>query len=58
MSLIVCKEVLAYTRGLTTKLQGTSVEAFEAYNYVNVVKETVENVRSKINEYHTPNLPA
>ena len=52
ISLVVCKGLLAYTRGLTTKLQGRRVEMYEAYCDVKIVKETLEKIREEIEEKH------
>ena len=52
IALVVCKEILAYTRGITIKLQGKSVELMEAYHSVELVIENIKKVRLKIEEYN------
>lgn len=52
MSMIVCREILSYTRGLTVKLQGKCVELNQAYKDVQLVKETLDHIRSRIESYH------
>ena len=51
-ALVICREGLSYTRGVTTKLQGRSIELMEAYQSVAVVTETIEKVRLQVEEYH------
>ena len=50
MSVIICKEILAYIRGLTIKLQGKLIELHQAHADVEVVKKTLEDVRDKMVE--------
>ena len=52
MSLIVCKELIAYTRGLTIKFQSRNLEVYEAYESIKVVKITMQKVRDEIDVYH------
>lgn len=52
MAMIICKELLSYTRGLTTKLQGKNMELPQAYTDVQTVKETLQEVRKNIENYH------
>ena len=52
MSLIVCKKLIAYTRGLTIKLQSRNLEVYEAYKSIKVVKITMQKVRDEIDVYH------
>ena len=51
-ALVVCKETLAYTRGITVKLQGKSVELIEAYHSVELVIESIKKIRLKVEEYN------
>ena len=52
VNLVVCKETLAYTRGITVKLQGRSVELMEAYHSVELVIESIKKIRLKVEEYN------
>jgi len=50
--LVVCKELLAYTRGLTTKLQVKKLEAYHAYKDIDFVLSTLKKVREEIESNH------
>ncbi|XP_013403337.1 52 kDa repressor of the inhibitor of the protein kinase [Lingula anatina] len=49
-SLAVCKDILQYTRGLTTKLQGREEEVHQAYANAQVVVTTLKSLREKVDE--------
>jgi hypothetical protein len=41
---------MAYTSGLSTKLQGRTLDIVAAYKSVSIVKEVLNNVRTNIDE--------
>ena len=51
-ALVVCNETLAYTRGITVKLQGKSVELMEVYHSVELVIESLKKIRLTVEEYN------
>ena len=50
ISLVVVKNCMAYTRGLSTKLQGRTLDIVAAYKSVSIVKEVLNDVRANIGE--------
>ena len=41
---------MAYTRGLSTKLQGRTLDIVTSYKSVSIVKEVLNDVRANIDE--------
>ena len=52
VALMLTREVLLLTKGLSIKLQGTYVDIVRAHNEVNLVKKHVEENRKKVVEFH------
>jgi hypothetical protein len=50
--LIVTKEVLGYTKGLSVKLQGRYIDIVKAHQCVNLVHETLKDARRDIDPFH------
>ncbi|CAG2256173.1 unnamed protein product [Mytilus edulis] len=50
ITLVVVKNCMAFTRGLSTKLQGRTLDIVAAYKSVSVVKEALTDVRKTIDE--------
>ena len=51
-ALVVTKEVLAYTKGLSVKLQGRYVDIVKAYREIEFVQSTVQSARDDIDNFH------
>ena len=49
---MVTKEVLGYTKALSTKLQGRYVDVVRAYNDVSFVQEVLESARKDVESFH------
>ena len=52
INLVVTQKVLAYTSSLTTKLQSKGFDIMKAYEEVYLVVRTLDNLRSKVDEFH------
>ena len=53
MALVLTQKVLAYTKGLSVKLQGCYVDVVHAYKDVESVKTTLRGVQSRVDDFHT-----
>ena len=51
-ALVVTKEVLAYTKGLSIKLQGRYVDIVKAHREIEFVQSTVQSARDDIDNFH------
>ena len=51
-SLVVTKEVLGYTKALSTKLQGRYIDVVRAYNEVSFVQKVLESARNDVDSFH------
>lgn len=51
-TLVVTKEVLAYTQGLSVKLQGRYVDVVKAHREIEFVKSMVQTARNDIDSFH------
>ena len=51
-ALVVTKEVLGYTKALSTKLQGRYIDVVRAYNEVSFVQEVLESARKDVDSFH------
>ena len=52
VALMLMREVLLMTKGLSIKLQGTYVDSVRAHKEMTLVKKHVEENRSKVDEFH------
>ena len=53
VALVLTQKVLAYTKGLSVKLQGCYVDVVRAYKDVESVRTTLRGVRSRVDDFHT-----
>lgn len=53
IALVITKEILAYTKALSIKLQGRYVDVVRAYKEVNFVKSTLKSAREDVDGFHT-----
>ena len=52
ISLVITKDVLAYTKALSIKLQGRYVDVVSAYNHLSLVLTTLKSARENIDSVH------
>ena len=52
MILTATQNVLAYTKGLSVKLQGEYVDIANAHCEISNLKKTLQNIRSTVNNFH------
>ncbi len=52
IAFVVTKDVLAYTKALSIKLQGRYIDIVRAYKKVNFVKSTLKSARDDVNGFH------
>ena len=52
VALVIAKDVLAYTKALSIKLQGRFVDVVSAYNQINFVKTTLQCARDDVDSVH------
>ena len=57
-SLVVTKEVLGYTKALSTKLQGQYIDVVRAYKEVSFVQEVLESTRKDVESFHNRSYAA
>lgn len=53
VALVLSQKVLAYTKGLSVKLQGRYVDVVRAHDDIESVKATLTGVRSRVDDFHT-----
>ena len=53
VALVLTQKVLAYTKGLSVKLQGRYTDVFCAHREIETVKETIRGVRSRVDTFHS-----
>ena len=53
VALVATQNVLAYTKGLSVKLQGHYVDVARAHRDVDTVKATLQGVRSNVSTFHS-----
>ena len=53
VALVLTQKVLAYTKGLSVKLQGRYVDVVRAYKNVESVRTTLRGVWSRVDDFHT-----
>ena len=52
MALVATQRVLAYTKGLSVKLQGPYVDVARAHREIENVQTTLQGVRSNVKSFH------
>ena len=52
MVLIITQRCLAYTKGVTIKLQSSSIDAIKAYKDMETIKEAIEAIRQDVDAQH------
>ena len=52
VALVIAKDVLAYTKALSVKLQGRYVDVVSAYNQISFVKTTLQSARDDVDTVH------
>ena len=52
ISLVIAQKVLSYTEGITSSLQSKSIDIIAAYKHVNVITESLRDVRRNIEQYN------
>ena len=53
VALVVSQEILAYTKGLSVKLQGRYVDVVQAHRDIELVKTTIKGVPSRVDDFHS-----
>ena len=53
VALVLSHKVLAYTKGLSVKLQGRYVDVVRAHRDIESVKTTIKGVRSRVDDFHS-----
>ncbi len=53
VALVLSQKILAYTKGLSVKLQGQYVDVVRAYQDIESVKEVIRGVRSRVDDFHS-----
>lgn len=53
VALVLSQEVLAYTKGLSVKLQGRYVDVVQAHRDIEHVKTTIKSVWSRVDDFHS-----
>lgn len=53
IALTVTQNILAYTKGLSVKLQGRYVDIARAHREITNLKTTLQKIRSNVNSFHT-----
>ena len=51
--LVLSQKILAYTKGLSVKLQGQYVDVVRAYQDIESVKEMIRGGRSRVDDFHS-----
>ena len=52
VTLVIAKDVLAYTKALSVKLQGRYVDVVRAYNQITFAKSTLQSARDGVDSVH------
>lgn len=52
MAFVVAREGMAFTKGLTVKLQSVTQDIMNSYKEIETVKNTLQNIRDNIDAYH------
>ena len=49
---VITQRILAYTRGLSVKLQGRYIDAVRAHTDIESVKSVLKGCRSQVDDFH------
>ena len=52
VTLVITEKILAYTKGLSIKLQGRYIDAVRAHSDIESVKSTLSRCRSQVDDFH------
>ena len=52
INLVITLKVLAYTSSVTTRLQSKGFDIMKAYQEIQLVTTTLEQIRRKVDEFH------
>ena len=52
MTLVITQKIVAYTRGLSVKLQGRYVDVVRAHNDIESAKAALKGSRSQVDGFH------
>ena len=52
VTLMITEKILAYTKGLSIKLQGRFIDAVRAHSDIKSVKSTLSRCRSQVDDFH------
>lgn len=52
VSLLLTQKILAYTKGISVKLQGRYVDVVKAHQDIESIKSALKRVRSTVDEFH------
>ena len=52
VTLVITQKILAYTKGLSIKLQGRYVDAVRAHSDIDSVKSVLRSSRSQVDDFH------
>ena len=52
VTLVITQRILAYTRGLSVKLQGRYIDAVRAHTDIESVKSVLKGSRSRVDDFH------
>ena len=53
VALVLSQKILAYTKGLSVKLQGRYVDVVRAHRDIESVKAVISGVRSRVDDFHS-----
>ena len=53
VALVLSQKILAYTKGLSVKLQGRYVDVVQAHRDIESVKAVISGVRSRVDDFHS-----
>ena len=53
VSLVLSQKILAYTKGLSVKLQGRYMDVAQAHRDIECVKTAINGVRLRVDEFHS-----
>ena len=53
VALVLSQKVLAYTKGLSIKLQGRYIDVVRAHQDIESVRTTIRDVRSRVDDFHS-----
>ena len=53
VALLLTQKILAYTKGLSVKLQGRYADVVRAHREIETVKATIRGVQSRVDIFHS-----